>query len=189
MADLNLKSRKGLRQAVRCLHGIDLDIKPASSSCSSVHRAAASRPCCASIAGLEEITGGTLKIDRRGRQRRAAVQARHRHGVPVLRALSAYDRVRQHGLLACRSPSESKAEIDKRVQQRRRNPAADQLSRPPAQGDVGRPAPARRHRPRHRAQSEGLPVRRAAVEPRRRSARRRPASRSPSSRKRCRTRP
>ena len=56
----------------------------------------------------------------------------------------------------------------------RRDPAADQLSRAPAQGDVGRPAPARRHRPRHRAQSEGLPVRRAAVEPRRGAARRDP---------------
>ena len=34
-----------------------------------------------------------------------------------------------------------------------------------------RPAPARRHGPRHRARAEGLPVRRAAVEPRRQAAR------------------
>ena len=33
-----------------------------------------------------------------------------------------------------------------------------------------RPAPARRHGPRHRAQSQGVPVRRAAVEPRRQAA-------------------
>ena len=39
---------------------------------------------------------------------------------------------------------------------------------------VRRPAPARRHRPRHRAQPEGVPVRRAAVQPRRRAARRHP---------------
>ena len=35
---------------------------------------------------------------------------------------------------------------------------------------VGRPAPARRHRPRHRQAAAGLPVRRAAVQPRRRPA-------------------
>ena len=39
--------------------------------------------------------------DRRaGGQRRAAQGPRHRHGVPELRALSAHDRVREHGLLA-----------------------------------------------------------------------------------------
>ena len=36
---------------------------------------------------------------------------------------------------------------------------------------LGRPAPARRHGPRHRAQSAGLPVRRAALQPRRQAAR------------------
>ena len=35
----------------------------------------------------------------------------------------------------------------------------------------GRPAPARRHRPRHRARAQGLPVRRAAQQPRCRAAR------------------
>ncbi|KAH2843990.1 hypothetical protein KXW36_009781, partial [Aspergillus fumigatus] len=60
--------------------------------------------------------------------------------------------------------------------------------RPRRQGDAGRrprsgmagalsprilrrPAPARRHGPRHRAQSQGVPVRRAAVESRRQAAR------------------
>ena len=37
---------------------------------------------------------------------------------------------------------------------------------------VRRPAPARRHGPRHRAPAEGVPVRRAAVEPRRQAAHR-----------------
>ena len=35
---------------------------------------------------------------RRRRQRRAAARSRHRHGVPELRALSAHERVRQHGV-------------------------------------------------------------------------------------------
>ena len=146
----------------------------ASSSSSSARRAAASRRCCASIAGLEEITGGDAADRRRGGQRRAAVQARHRHGVPVLRALSAHDGLRQHGLRHEDRRARARHEIDRRVRAGGRDPAAHQISRPPAEGAVGRPAPARRHRPRHRAQPEGLPVRRAAVQPRRRAARRHP---------------
>ena len=46
----------------------------------------------------------------------------------------------------------------------------DYLDRKPRPA-LRRPAPARRHRPRHRARAEGLPVRRAAVEPRRGAAR------------------
>ncbi len=44
------------------------------------------------------------------------------------------------------------------------------LSRPQARPALGRPAPARRHRPGHRQAAQGLPVRRAAVEPRRQAA-------------------
>ena len=49
--------------------------------------------------------GGDLRADRdrrRGRQRPAPVAARHRDGVPVLRALPAPDRARQHGVPAAR---------------------------------------------------------------------------------------
>ena len=42
--------------------------------------------------------GGRSLDRRRAGQRRSARQARHRHGVPVLRALSAHERLRQHGL-------------------------------------------------------------------------------------------
>ena len=52
------------------------------------------------IAGLENITVGRNPHRRARRQRRAAERARHRHGVPELRALSAHDRRRQHGVLA-----------------------------------------------------------------------------------------
>ena len=55
------------------------------------------------VAGLEEITGGRDR-DRRPRGQRARAQGpRHRDGVPELRALSAHERVRQHGLRAARS--------------------------------------------------------------------------------------
>ena len=44
------------------------------------------------------------------------------------------------------------------------------ISEAPAGPALRRPAPARRHGPRHRARSQGVPVRRAAVEPRRQAA-------------------
>ena len=49
--------------------------------------------------------------------------------------------------------------------------ASAPLSRPLSAPAFRRPAPARRHGPRHRARSAGVPVRRAAVEPRRQAAR------------------
>ena len=50
------------------------------------------------IAGLEDVTGGKHPDRRQERRRRAARQARPVDGVPVLRALSAYERARQHRL-------------------------------------------------------------------------------------------
>ena len=67
------------------------------------------------IAGLEKITGGTLEIDGQCGQRRAARAARHRDGVPVLRALSPHDGARQHDLRAEAGQEEPKSEIDEAV--------------------------------------------------------------------------
>ena len=50
------------------------------------------------IAGLEAITSRRHPDRRHGGQRRAADGSRHRHGVPELRALSAHERRRQHGV-------------------------------------------------------------------------------------------
>ena len=52
------------------------------------------------LAGLDFPTSGTISFGDRDRQRSRAGRARHRHGVPVLRALSAYDRRGEHRLSA-----------------------------------------------------------------------------------------
>ena len=52
------------------------------------------------IAGLEEITSGTLMIGDRVVNDLPPEGPRHRHGVPELRPVSAHERVRQHRLLA-----------------------------------------------------------------------------------------
>jgi multiple sugar transport system ATP-binding protein len=71
-----------------------------------------------------------------------------------------------------------KAEIDRRV--RGGACCRSTICWTAAQAAVGRPAPARGHRPRHRARSARVPVRRTAVEPGRRAAGGRPGWKSPS---------
>ena len=107
---------------------------------------------------------------RPARQRRAAEGPRHRDGVPELRALPAYDRVREHVVRA------AAAEVPEGRDQgagreRGPHPRHHPPARPPAEAALGRTAAARRDGPRDRAQSQGVPVRRAAVEPRRQTAR------------------
>ena len=124
--------------------------------------------------------------DRRPRrQRRRAVGARHRDGVPELRALPAHERVRQHGLRA-----EDREGADRRDQAPRRQGGEDPRDRPlpraQAARALGRPAPARRDGPRDRAPAGGVPVRRAALEPRRQAARA-DAARDPEAAPRART--
>ena len=114
---------------------------------------------------------------RPGDQRSAPVQARHRHGVPVLRALSQHVGRAEHGL---RHGDARRAEARARQGgRRRRQDAADRTSaEPPAEPALRRPAPARRDGPRAGAPAARLPVRRAAVQSRRQAARRHARSRS-----------
>ena len=67
------------------------------------------------IAGLEEINSGEICDRWRRRQRRAAQGPRHRHGVPELRALSAYDGVREH-VVRPAAQALAKDEIKRRVE-------------------------------------------------------------------------
>ena len=52
------------------------------------------------IAGFEEPTRGVILAARPGRHRRPAEQARRQHGVPVLRAVPAHERVRERRVRA-----------------------------------------------------------------------------------------
>ena len=109
---------------------------------------------------------GPRPHQRARRDGRPPRRARHRHGVPELRALPAHDRAPEHRL---RDEGARHAQgRDRRPRGRGREaPRARPLPRPQAQEPLGRPAPARRHRPRARPPAAGVPVRRAAVEPRR----------------------
>jgi ABC-type sugar transport system ATPase subunit len=66
------------------------------------------------IAGLEEITDGEVSIGGPRRQPAGAGRARHRHGVPELRALPAHDGAQEHGLRVAQ-PGHAQGEIDRRI--------------------------------------------------------------------------
>ena len=106
-------------------------------------------------------------LDDRG----APGRAQHRHGVPELRALPEHERRRRT------SPSASRCRrAEARARQGggpgRRPPADQAPARPQARPALRRPAPARRHGPGAGAPPGRLPLRRAALEPRRQAPRR-----------------
>ena len=110
--------------------------------------------------------------DRRRPGQRAAPQGpRHRHGVPVLRALPEHDRGPEHRLRA--GDARRAQGRPRQGHGRGREAPADRPSaRPQARPALGRPAPARRHGPGAGAPPQDLPVRRAALQSRRQAARR-----------------
>jgi hypothetical protein len=104
------------------------------------------------------------------RDARAPDGARHRDGVPELRALPAHGRGAQHVVCAAAGAA---AAGRGRCQGGGRGQGAEHrgAAGTQAQGALGRAAPARGHRPRDRARAAGVPVRRAAVQPGRQAAR------------------
>ncbi len=114
---------------------------------------------------------GRRGADRRhGRQSDGAQGPRHRDGVPELRALSAHDRAREHGV-----PAEARRGAQGGDRQQgaggREGPRPHRAPRPQAGEPLRRPAPARRDGPGDRSQSKGVPDGRAALQPRREAPR------------------
>ena len=149
----------------------------ASSSSCSVRAAAARRRRCAASPGSRppntgEITfGDDASSTPAAEGQRAAEQARHRHGLPVLRALAAHDRAQEHRLPAARPAASIKATARPWVEETAALVDCEPLlDRYPGAAER-RPAAARRARPRPRRPARARPVRRAAEQPRRPAAR------------------
>ena len=107
---------------------------------------------------------------RQAGQRQGAARPQPGDGVPELRALPAPHRVREHRLpaaaaRACRTTRSRPG--SRRRPRRSSSPSTSTASRQP----LRRPAPAGRDGPGDRAGGRRLPVRRAAVQPRRQAAR------------------
>ena len=124
------------------------------------------------LAGLEQPTSGTISIGDRVVNDLPPGAARHRHGVPVLRALSAHDGGAEHRIPA----EEARRRREPSAREQVKRAAAELLqleaaARPQAAPALRRPAAARGARPRAGARAGGLPARRAALQPRRQAAR------------------
>ncbi len=123
------------------------------------------------VAGLETISGGD------GRRSASAwstpIEPADRDIAMVFQNYALYPHMSVYDNMAygLRNRGMAKPEIDSRVREAARILEIGPMLAAQAEAAVRRPAPARRHGPRHRAPAQGLPVRRAAVEPRRQAAR------------------
>src|ERR1700740_3124273 len=128
------------------------------------------------IAGLEEISGGEVAVDGEVVN---DVPPKDRDMAMVFQNYALYPHMTVHENMSfgLRLKHYPKPEIARRVQEAARilditelldrkphPPRAPDRNPPPA---LGGPAPARRHGPRYGAKPESVPVRRAALEPRR----------------------
>ena len=163
MANVTLRGVRKSFGGMEIIHGVDLDIEDNELTVFVGPSGCGKSTLLRLIAGLEDITSGEMTIDGEQGQRPAAEGARHLHGVPELRALPAYERLRQHGV---------RAEAGERIEGRDRRQGAGGGAYPPdrepadakAKGAFRRAAAAGRDRAGHRAGAEGVPVRRAAVQ-------------------------
>ena len=170
MGSIELKQVRKEFGAVAVINGVDLKVEDGEFAVFVGPSGCGKSTLLRLIAGLEDISSGQILIDGKDVTERRPGAARPRDGVPVLRALSAYERARQHRLRAQDGQPE-RGRHRSEGQQGGGDAEPDRLSRPQAAPAFGRPAPARRDRPRDRARAEGVPVRRAAVQSRRGAAR------------------
>ena len=171
MADVKITGLHKDYGAVPAVRGIDLEIRDGEFTVLVGPSGCGKSTLLRTIAGLEEASDGTIEIggevvnDFRPRDRDVAMVFQDYALYPHMNVAKNIG----FGLKARRMP---KAEVDARVAEAARMLGITPLlGRYPAPA-LRRPAPARRHRPRHRAQPAGLPVRRAALQPRRPAPRR-----------------
>ena len=139
------------------------------------------------IAGLEEITEGEIAIGGRVVNR---VAPKERDIAMVFQNYALYPHmtVRDNMSFALALAKQPKSVIEAHVKKAADILGLGTLPRSLSAAAFGRPAPARGDGPRDRPRSAGVPVRRAAVEPRRRSSACRCAPRSRNCTSACRRR-
>ena len=161
--------------AHRVVRGLSLRARArgASAACSALP-AAARRRCCAASPASSRCRAATIALSDRvvsgpGLQR-AARAARHRHGVPGLRAVPAPHRRAERRVRACAGCPPAEAARARRRDARRSSASRAAGDAYPARA-LRRPAAARRARPRARAGARPAAARRAVLQPRHRPAR------------------
>ena len=122
------------------------------------------------IAGLEDITAGRILIDGTNV---VGVPPAKRGLSMVFQSYALYPHMSVRGNIGfgLKMAGLPRDEINRRVEAAAATLNLTPIPRPPTARTLRRPAPARGDRPGDRARAEGVPVRRAAVKPRRGAAR------------------
>ena len=171
MAQVHLRGvKKSYDNKLEVIHGIDMEIADGEFIVIVGPSGCGKSTLLRMVAGLERITGGEVAIGDRvvnqlePKDRDIAMVFQNYALYPHM---SVYDNM-AYGLKIRGMP---KDEIDSRVRKAAKTLELGPLLRAQAAPALGRPAPERRDGPRHRARAGGVPVRRAAQQPRRQAPR------------------
>ncbi len=167
MADVKITGlHKRYAGGVHAVRGVDLDIPDKHFTVLVGPSGCGKSTLLRTIAGLEDAQEGTIEIggevvnDFRPRDRDVAMVFQDYALYPHMTAGKNIG----FGLKARKFPQ---SEIEARVDSAAETPRHNRASRPLSAAPVRRAASARRHRARDRQESEALPFRRAALQPRR----------------------
>ncbi len=165
MAEVNLESVVKRFGDVEVVRGIDLKIANEEFVALVGPSGCGKSTTLRMIAGLEEVTDGVISI---GGRDVTDVAPKDRDIAMVFQSYALYPHmtVKENMSFGLRQQRTPRDVIEQRVERGGAHPQHRGIAVAQAEAALRRPAPARRHGPRHRAPAQGVPVRRAAVEPR-----------------------
>ena len=120
MGSIQLKSVDKAFGAVKVINGVNLNIENGEFAVFVGPSGCGKSTLLRLVAGLEDVTSGQVLIDIKRHDERRSSAAWARHGVPVLCALSAYERARQHRLRAQDGRTKQATSSTRRCARRRR---------------------------------------------------------------------
>ena len=169
MAGVDIRNVQKAYGTVRVIDGVDIEVNDGDLVVLVGPSGCGKPTLLRMIAGLENIPGGEIRIGSRV-VNNAPSKERDIAMVFQNYALYPHMTVADNMAFSLMLKKAPKSEITARSTGRR-DPRPHEAPRPLSAPALGRPAPARRHGPRHRARSAGLPLRRAALQPRCQAAR------------------
>ena len=170
MGSIQLKDVRKAFGAVSIINGVNLNIENGEFAVFVGPSGCGKSTLLRLIAGLEDVTSGQVLIDAKDMTDIGPAQ---RGLAMVFQSYALYPHMSVRGNIAfaLKMAGQSADVIEQKVRKAAGDAEPDRLSRSQAAPALRRPAPARRDRPRDRARTEGVPVRRAALQSRRRAAR------------------
>ena len=171
MASVAIRDVRKAFGPTEVIHGVDIDIGDGEFVVLVGPSGCGKSTLLRMIAGLENITAGEIRIGERVVNH---VPPKERDIAMVFQNYALYPHmtVAANMGFSLKLRGAPRREIDERVNLAAGILGLERAARPLSAPALGRAAPARRHGTRDRARPAGVPVRRAAVQPRRQAARR-----------------